>query len=102
MDSRVARHHLSPSNLVELGLTPDTWSSKRRFRVTVPEFSGTDCGLGGRVHPQIAWAKVTCATRGRGDGEQEVIELTAETSRKIVKLERPGPDFFPSGKIVRL
>ena len=24
----------------------------------MPMSCGTDCGLGGRVHPQIAWAKL--------------------------------------------
>jgi len=26
--------------------------------------AGTDCGLGGRVHPQIAWAKLAALTKG--------------------------------------
>ena len=26
--------------------------------------AGTDCGLGGRVHPQIAWAKLRALTEG--------------------------------------
>jgi 5-methyltetrahydropteroyltriglutamate--homocysteine methyltransferase len=26
--------------------------------------ASTDCGLGGRVHPQIAWAKLETLTRG--------------------------------------
>jgi 5-methyltetrahydropteroyltriglutamate--homocysteine methyltransferase len=26
--------------------------------------AGTDCGLGGRVHPQIAWAKLESLVRG--------------------------------------
>src|SRR5262245_32588781 len=26
--------------------------------------AGTDCGLGGRVHPQIAWAKLTALSEG--------------------------------------
>ncbi len=26
--------------------------------------AGTDCGLGGRVHPQIAWAKLRCLAEG--------------------------------------
>jgi 5-methyltetrahydropteroyltriglutamate--homocysteine methyltransferase len=26
--------------------------------------AGTDCGLGGRVHPQIAWAKLTALEEG--------------------------------------
>jgi 5-methyltetrahydropteroyltriglutamate--homocysteine methyltransferase len=26
--------------------------------------AGTDCGLGGRVHPQIAWAKLRALSEG--------------------------------------
>ena len=26
--------------------------------------AGTDCGLGGRVHPQIAWAKLKALAEG--------------------------------------
>jgi 5-methyltetrahydropteroyltriglutamate--homocysteine methyltransferase len=26
--------------------------------------AGTDCGLGGRVHPQIAWAKLASLVEG--------------------------------------
>jgi len=26
--------------------------------------AGTDCGLGGRIHPQIAWAKLEALARG--------------------------------------
>ena len=26
--------------------------------------ASTDCGLGGRVHPQIAWAKLDALTQG--------------------------------------
>jgi len=26
--------------------------------------AGTDCGLGGRVHPQIAWAKLESLAHG--------------------------------------
>ena len=26
--------------------------------------AGTDCGLGGRVHPQIAWAKLEALSEG--------------------------------------
>jgi 5-methyltetrahydropteroyltriglutamate--homocysteine methyltransferase len=26
--------------------------------------AGTDCGLGGRVHPQIAWAKLSVLVEG--------------------------------------
>ena len=40
--------------------------------------AGTDCGLGGRVHPQIAWAKLRRPARRRGDREQEVVELNSK------------------------
>jgi 5-methyltetrahydropteroyltriglutamate--homocysteine methyltransferase len=26
--------------------------------------AGTDCGLGGRIHPQIAWAKLAALSEG--------------------------------------
>jgi len=26
--------------------------------------AGTDCGLGGRIHPQIAWAKLEALSEG--------------------------------------
>ena len=26
--------------------------------------AGTDCGLGGRIHPQIAWAKLAALAEG--------------------------------------
>jgi hypothetical protein len=42
--------------------------------ITFTEIVGTDCDLGGRVHPQIARAKLRPARR-RGDREQEVVEL---------------------------
>jgi hypothetical protein len=59
----------------------------------LPEASGTDCGLGGRAHPQIAWAKLRAPTRRRGDREQEVVELNSkvpvqdEPSEKYESLE---------------
>ena len=28
--------------------------------------AGTDCGLGGRVHPQLAWAKLQSLAQGAG------------------------------------
>ncbi len=31
--------------------------------------AGTDCGFGGRSHPQIAWAKLRCVGRRRGVGK---------------------------------
>ena len=38
-----------------------------RFAQTVGReniIAGTDCGLGGRVHPQIAWAKLAALAEG--------------------------------------
>jgi methionine synthase II (cobalamin-independent) len=37
---------------------------------------GTDCGLGDRVHPQIAWAKLRAL---RDDRKQEVVEMNQST-----------------------
>jgi 5-methyltetrahydropteroyltriglutamate--homocysteine methyltransferase len=36
------------------------WSTFGRENV----IAGTDCGLGGRVHPQIAWAKLEALSEG--------------------------------------
>ena len=36
--------------------------------------AGTDCGLGCRVHSQIAWAKL----RAHGGREQEIVELNSK------------------------
>ena len=38
--------------------------------------AGTDCGLGGRVHPQIAEAKAQDARRGRAAGDQAIVAVT--------------------------
>ena len=38
-----------------------------RFAQTIGRenvIAGTDCGLGGRVHPQIAWAKLEALSEG--------------------------------------
>ena len=35
----------------------------------------TDCGLGGRVDQQIAWAQAARSTRRRGNREQKVVDL---------------------------
>jgi len=40
--------------------------------------AGTDCGLGGRVHPQIAVGQAARPARRRGDREQEVVELNSK------------------------
>jgi len=44
---------------------------------------GTDCGLGGRVHPQIAWAKLR-ALRSRAKSRKVEFESpgTGLTKRK--------------------
>jgi len=53
--------------------------------------AGTDCGLGGRVHPQIAWAKPRALAQRRGAREQEVVELNAKlpvrAARPIKQIE---------------
>ena len=43
--------------------------------------AGTDCGLGGRVHPQIAWAKLRVAIRRRRAGEQEAVGSLSQLER---------------------
>jgi len=47
--------------------------------------AGTDCGLGGRVHPQIAWAKLRALRDGAAIAKQEVVELN---SKVPVRAER--------------
>jgi 5-methyltetrahydropteroyltriglutamate--homocysteine methyltransferase len=34
--------------------------------------AGTDCGLGGRVHPQIAWAKLHALSEGAALASKEL------------------------------
>jgi 5-methyltetrahydropteroyltriglutamate--homocysteine methyltransferase len=34
--------------------------------------AGTDCGLGGRVHPQIAWAKLQMLSEGAALASKEL------------------------------
>jgi len=34
--------------------------------------AGTDCGLGGRIHPQIAWAKLEALTEGAAIASKEL------------------------------
>ena len=48
-------------------LTPDWETDRRRFAERVGRsnvIGGTDCGLGGRVHPEVAWAKLRSLTEG--------------------------------------
>ena len=40
----------------------DAWFAELVGRENV--IAGTDCGLGGRVHPQIAWAKLRALRNG--------------------------------------
>jgi hypothetical protein len=82
-----------PSNIAGPGICQPLSSFPRR--VNLPEASGTDCSLGGRVHPQIAWAKRRAALRD-GDREQKVVELNSKVSvreepnkNKKVRKERP-------------
>jgi methionine synthase II (cobalamin-independent) len=39
--------------------------------------ASTDCGLGGRVHPQTAWAKPEALARGADLADPSTVELTA-------------------------
>jgi 5-methyltetrahydropteroyltriglutamate--homocysteine methyltransferase len=34
--------------------------------------AGTDCGLGGRIHPQIAWAKLRALSEGAALASKEL------------------------------
>jgi 5-methyltetrahydropteroyltriglutamate--homocysteine methyltransferase len=34
--------------------------------------AGTDCGLGGRIHPQIAWAKLQALSEGAALASKEL------------------------------
>jgi hypothetical protein len=50
--------------------------------------AGTDCGLGGRVHPQIAWAKLRAL---RDDREQEAVELNSKVPVRLVSSHAGAP-----------
>ena len=39
--------------------------------------AGTDCGLGGRVHPQIAWAKLRSLAQGARLASRQLWRLSA-------------------------
>jgi 5-methyltetrahydropteroyltriglutamate--homocysteine methyltransferase len=47
---------------------------ERFARVVGPEhvIASTDCGLGGRVHPQIAWAKLEVLAQGAASAERRL------------------------------
>jgi 5-methyltetrahydropteroyltriglutamate--homocysteine methyltransferase len=34
--------------------------------------AGTDCGLGGRIHPQIAWAKLQALAEGAAQASDQL------------------------------
>ena len=55
--------------------------------------AGTDCSPGGRVHPQIARAKLRALRERRGDREQEVVELNARVSVKDERTPVVGARF---------
>jgi 5-methyltetrahydropteroyltriglutamate--homocysteine methyltransferase len=40
--------------------------------------AGTDCGLGGRVHPQIAWAKLRALRDGAAIASTKFVELNSK------------------------
>jgi len=40
--------------------------------------AGTDCGLGGRIHPQIAWAKLESLVAGAELASKRLWRLLAE------------------------
>jgi 5-methyltetrahydropteroyltriglutamate--homocysteine methyltransferase len=39
--------------------------------------AGTDCGLGGRIHPQIAWAKLRALSAGAEKASRQLWARTA-------------------------
>ncbi|MPZ75376.1 MAG: hypothetical protein GEU77_02530 [Deltaproteobacteria bacterium] len=55
-----------------------------------PLVIGTDCGLGGRVHRQIAWAKL----RALRDGEQEVVELNSKVPVPDERSQLRAPSYL--------
>jgi 5-methyltetrahydropteroyltriglutamate--homocysteine methyltransferase len=62
--------HLTAQNVDGFHTTvsgdPDSKRIVRYAQVVGREnvIAGTDCGLGGRVHPQIAWAKLEALAKG--------------------------------------
>jgi 5-methyltetrahydropteroyltriglutamate--homocysteine methyltransferase len=42
--------------------------------------AGTDCGMGARVHPQIAWAKLKALFQGAGQATRELWGRTQAAS----------------------
>ena len=57
--------------------------------------AGTDCGLGGRVHPQIAWAKLgryrkARNSRQRNYGLDRIIDGVALHNKKLRRKQKGG------------
>jgi hypothetical protein len=65
-----------PSNIAGPGICQPLSSFPRR--VNLPEASGTDCGLDGRVHPKSPGSSCAGCTTALGDREQEVVELNSK------------------------
>ena len=52
----------------------------------------TDCGLGGRVHPQIAWAKLDTLVKGRRTGHEPALGLEPPRSVRDKGTREPQRD----------
>jgi len=60
---------------------------------------GTDCGLGGRIHPQIAWAKLEVTRAGCGFGKQAAIAGLSLSRFVPKRVARGGADWFGLGPL---
>ena len=60
---------------------------------------GTDCGLGGRIHPQIAWAKLEVTRAGCGFGKQAAMAGLSLSRFVPKRLARGGADWFGLGPL---
>ena len=47
-----------------IGLTPSSRNFLSVSHTSFLRFAGTDCGLGGRVHADLAWAKLRTLVEG--------------------------------------
>ena len=59
--------------------------------------ASTDCGLGGRVHPQIAWAKLEALAEGAALASRAALALGAISlrvppGRRVARVRSPLPD----------
>ena len=50
--------------------------------------ASTDCGLGGRIHPEIAWAKLEALSQG---ARLATRQLSNKGAKKAAKKKAPGP-----------